>query len=166
MPVHNWHGKNLARPDGRISTCWKGMNGKNKEKRLLRDLEEAAGMWFLAGHCVATDDVANEPVWGTFFFSPKAFTWYERRRICPVLSPCFSSGAPFGLQKGCNATGCELRVSMQRRTPWSLISLSNKITGPAYLLNHSSPRSVLSGPPRLLPLCLAAALYRRLIQSM
>lgn len=48
---------------------------KNKEKRLLRDLEEAAEMWFLAGHCVATD-VANEPVWGTFFFFfPKAFTW-------------------------------------------------------------------------------------------
>lgn len=75
MPVvHNWHGKNLARPDGRISTCWKGMNGENKETRLLRDLEEAAGMWFLAGHCVATD-VANEPVCGGHFVFFKASTW-------------------------------------------------------------------------------------------
>lgn len=97
--------------------------------------------WFLAGlhRCCKWASV-----W-ILFFSPKHLCrwWWQPSNILSRLPVSFL----LQLRKGCNPTGCELRVSMQHRTLQSLISLSNKIPGPAYLLNHSSPRSIFFGAP-------------------
>lgn len=95
--VHVWPRTNLAHPDGRISTHWKGMNKRNKGSGLLCGLEEAAGIVPIAGHGVGTD-VANEPVRG-FFSHPKLLCEKRPQRFCPVSSSCFFCFAPAkGLQ--------------------------------------------------------------------
>lgn len=124
--------------------------------------------WFLAGHCVGTD-VANEPMWGFlgFFFSNSIYVNGDERhqRFCPVSSiwSCFFCFvAVKGLQH------YRMRAASQHAVqdavePHQLVKQNNRsgILIESFITSLHPLRA-----PRLLPLCLAAPLYRRLIQSM